>query len=99
MISPVPWHVGQVVVVCICPRKVLRTCLTTPFPPQVPQVDIEPESFAPDPWQVEHLTCFFTLMVLVTPEAISSRVSDTFIRRLEPLLPRLRCPSCPPKKV
>src|SRR5436853_6016732 len=49
---PSPLQVGQVVTVCICPRKVLVTLRTCPLPPQVPQVCTLPLSFAPLPLQV-----------------------------------------------
>src|SRR5215470_14775437 len=49
IIVPSPLQVGQVVTVCICPRKVFVTRRTCPLPPQVPQVCTLPLSFAPLP--------------------------------------------------
>ena len=66
------YEVGQVVTVCICPRKVFCTRRTWPEPLQVLQVWILPLSLAPLPLQVVQVTCFFTLICLVTPLAISS---------------------------
>src|SRR5882762_7739516 len=71
-VVPSPLQVGQVVTVCICPKKVLVTRLTWPLPPQVPQVCTLPLSLAPLPAQVVQTTCFFTFTLLVTPLAISS---------------------------
>src|SRR3954471_10300714 len=51
MVVPSPLHVGQVVTVCIWPRKVLLTFLTCPLPPQVPQVCTLFLSLAPEPPQ------------------------------------------------
>jgi hypothetical protein len=65
-------QVGQVVTVCIWPRKVLVTFLTWPEPPQVPQVCTEFLSFAPEPLHTLQGTYFLTLIFLVTPLAISS---------------------------
>src|SRR5215213_6207453 len=70
MVVPSPLQAGQVVTVCICPRKVLVTFLTCPLPPQVEQVCTLPLSFAPLPLQVLQGTYFFTLIFLVTPFAI-----------------------------
>src|SRR6201986_3327882 len=70
--DPSPLQVGQVVTVCICPRKVLLTRRTWPLPPQVEQVWTLFLSFAPLPLQVVQETYFFTLIFLVTPLAISS---------------------------
>src|SRR5688572_23670828 len=77
IVFPSPLHAGQVVTVCICPRKVFCTLLTWPLPPQVPQVCTLFLSFAPEPLQVLQETYFFTLTVLVVPLAISSKF--TFI--------------------
>src|SRR5690349_18436590 len=71
-VEPSPPQVGQVVTVCICPRKVLVTFLTWPLPPQVPQVCTLFLSFAPLPLQTLQVTYFFTFIFLVTPLAISS---------------------------
>src|SRR6185295_15232563 len=49
IVLPSPLHVGQVVTVCICPKKVLVTRRTWPLPPHVPQVWTLPLSFAPLP--------------------------------------------------
>ena len=65
-------QVGQVVTVCIWPRKVLLTRRTWPLPPQVEQVWMLFLSLAPVPLQVVQETYFFTLIFLVTPLAISS---------------------------
>src|ERR1041384_6995451 len=46
---PSPLQVGQVVTVCICPRKVFVTLLTWPLPPLVRHVCTLPLSFAPLP--------------------------------------------------
>src|SRR4029079_9990649 len=62
IVVPSPLQVGQVVTVCICPRKVLVTRRTCPLPPQVPQVVTLPLSLAPLPEQVVQTTCFFTLI-------------------------------------
>ena len=72
MVVPSPLQVGQVVTVCIWPRKVLVTLFTCPLPPQVPQVCTLLLSFAPLPLQVVQTTCFFTFTFLVVPLAISS---------------------------
>src|SRR5450432_1431295 len=72
IVVPSPLQVGQVVTVCIWPRKVLLTRLTCPLPPQVPQVWTLALSLAPLPWQVPQATCFFTFIFLLTPFAISS---------------------------
>src|SRR5688572_11272070 len=104
IVTPSPLQVGQVVTVCICPKNVFCTLLTCPLPPQVLQVCTLPLSFAPEPLQVVQGTCFFTLIFLVTPFAISSYVSFSFTRRLLPLIPRLRPPPLrarppPPKRL
>src|ERR1700722_6355517 len=70
--EPSPLQVGQVVTVCIWPRKVLLTLRTWPLPPQVVQVWTLLRSLAPLPLQVVQETYFLTLMFLVTPLAISS---------------------------
>src|ERR1700750_384213 len=70
--EPSPLQVGQVVTVCICPRKVLLTRRTWPLPPQVEQVWTLFLSLAPLPLQVVQPTYFLTLMFLETPFAISS---------------------------
>src|SRR5262245_41093245 len=72
IVVPSPLHAGQVVTVCICPRKVLVTRRTWPLPPQVPHVWTLPLSFAPLPWHVWQETYFFTLIFFATPFAISS---------------------------
>src|SRR5258705_4294169 len=46
IVDPSPLQVGQVVTVCICPRKVFCTRLTWPLPPHVLQVCTLPLSFA-----------------------------------------------------
>src|SRR5690606_15070017 len=83
--TPSPLQVGQVLVVCICPRMVLVTRRTDPAPPQVPQVLNEDLSFAPDPSQVLQTMLLLTFIFFSTPLAISSKVNFTFIRRLLPL--------------
>src|ERR1700760_57308 len=70
--DPSPLQVGQVVTVCICPRKVLLTRRTWPLPPQVAQVWTLFLSLAPLPLQVVQPTYFFTLIFFETPLAISS---------------------------
>src|SRR6478735_4001340 len=84
IVLPSPLQVGQVVTVCICPRKVLVTFLTCPLPPQVIQFCTLPLSLAPDPAQVVQETYFFTLIFLETPLAISSKFNFNFTRRLLP---------------
>src|SRR5690606_25039407 len=59
---PSPLQVGQVVTVCIWPRKVLVTLRTWPLPPQVPHDCTDAVSFAPLPLQVLQYTYFFTLI-------------------------------------
>src|SRR5436190_14218996 len=71
MVVPSPLQVGQVVTVCICPRKVLVTRLTCPVPPQVAQVCIEALSLAPLPVHTWQVMCFLTLIFLLAPLAIS----------------------------
>ncbi len=61
IVVPSPLQVGQVVTVCICPKKVFCTFLTCPLPPQVPQVCTLFLSFAPLPLQVAHDTYFLNL--------------------------------------
>src|SRR5690606_5696384 len=113
-ISPSPWHVvhladistpsplqvGQVLVVCICPRMVLVTRRTAPVPPQVRHVLNDDLSFAPVPSQVEQTTFLLTLIFFSAPLAISLSVSFTLMRRFDPFATRrpLRCPP-PPKKL
>src|SRR5882724_8752333 len=92
MVVPSPLQVGQAVTVCICPRKVLLTRFTWPLPPQVEQVCMLLLSLAPLPPQVWHTTYFFTFTLRVTPLAISSYDSFSFIRRLLPRTPRLLPP-------
>src|SRR5437868_15242689 len=84
IVLPSPLQAGQVVTVCICPKKVFCTLLTWPLPPQVPHVCTLFLSFAPEPLHVPHETYFFTLTVLVVPFAISSKFTFIFIRRLLP---------------
>src|SRR6185369_12103441 len=64
MVVPSPLQVGQVVTVCIWPKKVLVTLRTWPLPLQVWQVCTLPLSLAPLPPQVLQLTYFFTLIFL-----------------------------------
>src|SRR5258708_33720205 len=59
--EPSPLQVGQVVTVCICPRKVLLIFRTWPLPPQVLQVCMLPLSLAPLPPQVVQVPYFFPL--------------------------------------
>src|SRR5690606_3733815 len=91
--TPSPLQVGQVLVVCICPRMVLVTRLTAPVPPQVRHVLNEDLSFAPEPSQVEQTTCLLTFIFFSAPLAISLSVSFTLIRRLVPFATR-RPPRC-----
>src|SRR5688572_9861675 len=92
IVEPSPLQLGQVLTVCICPRKVFCTLLTCPLPPHVLQVCTLPSSFAPFPPHVLQATCFFTLIFFVTPFAISSYESFNLMRRLLPLIPRFRWP-------
>src|SRR5687767_9403841 len=62
IVEPSPLQVGQVVTVCICPRKVFVTRRTCPLPPQVLQICTLPLSLAPLPEQVLQPTCFFTFI-------------------------------------
>src|SRR5690606_18131891 len=98
---PSPLQVGQVLVVCICPKMVLVTRLTDPEPPHVLQVWYDDLSLAPVPLQVRQTTCLFTFIFFSTPLAISSKVSLTLMRRLVPL--GIRRPPLellpPPKKL
>src|SRR3954469_9306317 len=103
IVVPSPLHVGQVLTVCIWPKKVFWIFLTWPLPLQVAQVCILPLFFAPLPPQVLQLTYFFTFIFLVTPLAISSKFNLSFTRRLLPLcpvalLPPPRLLPPPPKK-
>src|SRR5882672_11080611 len=63
-VEPSPLQVGQVVTVCIWPRKVLVTLRTWPLPPQVEQVCTLLLSLAPLPLQVLQPTYFLTLIFL-----------------------------------
>src|SRR5690606_20696651 len=99
--TPSPLQVGQVLVVCICPRIVFVTRLTDPLPLHVLQVLKEDLSFAPEPSHDLQTTFLFTFIFFSTPFAISSKVSFTLIRRLLPLA-TLRPPPwerAPPKKL
>src|ERR1700757_4968788 len=66
IVVPSPLQAGQVVTVCIWPRKVFCTFLTCPLPPHVVQVCTLFLSFAPLPLQVVQGIYFFTFTVLVT---------------------------------
>src|SRR6476646_10957438 len=63
IVDPSPLQVGQVVTVCICPRKVLVTFLTWPLPPQVEQFCTLPLSLAPLPPQTLQPTYFLTFIL------------------------------------
>src|SRR5690606_12721454 len=93
--TPSPLQVGQVLVVCICPRMVLVTRRTAPVPPQVRQVLNDDLSFAPVPSQVEQTTFLLTLIFFSAPLALSLSVSFTLMRRFDPFATR-RPPRCPP---
>src|SRR5690606_41623218 len=86
--APSPLQVGQVLVVCICPRIVFVTRRTAPVPPQVRQVWNDDLSRAPLPSQVGQMICLLTLIFFSVPLAISCSVSLTLIRRLVPLTTR-----------
>src|SRR6201999_2925570 len=100
IVVPSPLQAGQVLVVCIWPSMVLVTLRTAPCPPQVLQVCIDERSFAPEPSQVLHTTCLFTLIFFSAPLAISSSVNLTLMRKLLPRATRRPPLLClpPPKK-
>ncbi len=69
-ILPVPWHFGQV---CWMLKK--PCCMRTwPWPPQVEQVTGDVPGFAPEPWQVSHLSQDGTRIVVSKPWAACSSV-------------------------
>src|ERR1700761_2717525 len=102
MVVPSPLQVGQVLVVCICPKMVFVTRRTAPDPPQVLQVWKDALSFAPVPSQVLQGICLLTFIFFSVPLAISSSVKRTLIRRLLPRATRRPPPPWrpppPPKK-
>merc|ERR1712070_1066558 len=53
---PVPPHVGQRDCCCIRPRMVCTTCVTTPFPPHVWQVETDAPGATPLPAHVAHVS-------------------------------------------
>src|ERR1035437_4997364 len=97
---PSPPQAGQVELVCMYPRMVCCVRVTCPVPLQVEQL-LNPEPLlAPMPLHLSQETYLLTLTFFSTPVAISSSVSFTLMRRLEPRftrLPLLRPP--PPKKL
>jgi hypothetical protein len=80
------WGIGQQF--DIMPKGVWVTRFTTPEPRQVPQVSTDLVRARHVPLQVLQTTCFLTLIFLLTPVAISSRVILTLMRRLVPRSPR-----------
>src|ERR1051326_4695151 len=74
--------------------------VTWPVPLHVAQV-LNPEpDFAPEPWHLSHGTYLLTFIFFSTPVAISSSVSFTLMRRLEPRFTLFRLlPPPPPKKL
>ncbi len=91
-VCPMPPQAGQVLTVCIWPRKVLCTRATWPLPPQVAQVPYSAPSAR---------TSLFTLIFFSTPLAISARSSFNRTRRLLPFTtrrPRERPKPPPPPK-
>ncbi len=83
---PIPPHAGQVVTVCIWPRKVFWTRRTWPLPPHVEQV----------PYSLPFArTNLVTLIFFSAPLATSSKLILSRTRKLLPFT--VRPPRCCPK--
>src|SRR5699024_1489879 len=95
--SPVPWHVGQARCVCVRPKKLSTTSVTTPVPLQVLHLPTPEGVRAPLPPHWSQATNLLILSFLVVPFTISFRVSRTFTRRSEPRFTRRAPPAEPPK--
>ena len=96
IISPVPWHAVQVLLVCICPSIVFWTCLTVPVPLHVGHFVTDVPGLAPEPWQILQVSGLVIDISFSTPKKASSNVMSIFKLRSAPFLgPRWACALAP----
>mmetsp|Transcript_21291 Transcript_21291/g.53640 ORF Transcript_21291/g.53640 Transcript_21291/m.53640 type:complete len:232 (+) Transcript_21291:457-1152(+) len=103
-IWPVPEHVWQAPCCCIIPMGVRTTCVTTPDPPQVPQVRGLVPGFIPSPEQVPQVSRWEIWTFSSPPKMAFSKSISRSRRRSSPCigpccLRRPPAPPWPPKKV
>ena len=86
IISPVPWHALQGLVVCICPNIVLWTCVTWPVPWHVGHLIGDVPGLAPFPWHTEHSSSLVITISFSTPINACSNVKSSLTFKSAPFV-------------
>mmetsp|Transcript_3557 Transcript_3557/g.5380 ORF Transcript_3557/g.5380 Transcript_3557/m.5380 type:complete len:220 (+) Transcript_3557:383-1042(+) len=94
---PVPRHEGQVCWVWKLPKGVRVTCMVTPIPLQVPQVETLAPGLTPLPSQVSHFSkCLIRTFSSPPKMAVLKSMSKSNLKSSPATGPRVRAPCLPP---